>query len=1017
MTKRLICVALLFLWGFTASAQQKVTGTVTNVEDGKPVAFATVVAKGSTSAVATTDEKGFYSINVPNGITALVFTSFGMTDKEVAINGQTVVNVTMDPDAMMLDETIVVAYGTAKKGTYTGSASVLKADKLADIPVTSFQNALQGQVAGLQFNQTSGQAGSVSNIRIRGTGSMNATNEPLYVIDGVPVVSGDASQLSYISNNVMSTLNPADIESITVLKDAAASALYGSRAANGVIVITTKKGKQGKMKVDFKMNIGITPDFAYNNFETVAPDEMRALLYENRYNGYIDAGQTEATARTNAQARLDAALPIDPRGYYDWEDALFRTGVYQNYDISLSGANEMTSYYTSLSYTNDKGRNYNNDMQRLSARLNVTQKVGKFVELNSNINVAQVDKTGFNDTRNTGSNYFFALRNLLFQDWWPTKADGVTPVTDRYASYAYNYLYYDNLKDISSDMFKISLVESASVKILPELIFKSVFNYDLTRTDDHAYYAPQHYNASGTNGSVNEYSTKIAKLVSSSTLVFNKDFSEKHNVNILLGFEAEKNKTNYMRSTGTQLSNETVYGAGDKDASAYYWGNNMLSFFSRAEYNYDGKYYVSGSFRRDGSSRLGPDSRWGNFWSVAAAWRLKNEAFLKDVSWLSNLRIRTSYGVNGTLPSSNYGFLSLYSVGYAYSGKPGGIVTTTAFPGLSWESNYTYNIALESSFFNNRLNVNAEYYNRTSKDLLQNVQVSRITGFSSVLMNFGAMNNQGFEFEVNGDIIRSKDWTWNVGVNASTLKSKVTELYGGDDIIWSDPTGGDGNATFIYREGYSPKSFYGYEYAGVNPDNGKPMWYLNNSSTPDLTVNGRPVTYSKANADNVIIGCSDPDVYGGIYTNLRWKGISLAANFAYSLGGDSYNATAKDNQDDGYYSTRTMSKAALDRWQKPGDITSTPKRTYDQSSAQGVQSRWLDENNYLRLKNITISYNLPSELLQKFFIKNMRVYATATNILTFASVKEYDPEVNVYGTRAWEMPLSKTYSFGLEIGF
>lgn len=1017
--KQFYCLVLLaLLFGFSASAQVRVTGTVTGAEDGKPIAFASVTVKGATTA-ATTGDDGTYTITVPDGKATLVFNFFGMKSHEEVVGERNIINASLENEAFTLDETIVVAYGTAKKGTFTGSANVLKADKIKDAPVTSFQNALGGQVAGLQFSQTSGQAGSSSEIRIRGMGSMNASNEPLYVIDGVPVISGDASQLSYVSNNVMSSLNPADIESITVLKDAAASALYGSRAANGVIMITTKKGQKGSMKVSLNASLGFTPSFAYNNFETASPEQQHELMLENRYNGYLAAGNTPAVAMQKSQDLLDSYLPKDPRGYFDWENALFRTAVYQNYDVSVSGANDFTNYYSSIAYTKDEGRSYNNEMERINARLNVTQKIGKYVELGSKVNVSHIRKTGFNDTYNTGSNYFFAIRNLLFEDLWPTNIDG-TPVTDRFRSYAYNYLHYDNLKDLESKMVKLSATESVQVNILPDLTFRSVFSFDQARSDDRDYYSPTHYAYSGTGGRITEYTTNVEKLVSSSTISYDKSFAEKHSINLLAGWEAERNITSYKMARGTWLPSEsarTVETAGQRHSEGYNWGYNMLSFLSRVEYNYDNKYYASASYRRDGSSRFGPDTRWGNFWSVAGSWRIKNENFLKDVAWISNLRLRASYGVNGTMPKKNYEHMSLYKFGFNYNEKPGGIVDNVADRSLTWESNYTTNIALETSFFSNRLSLNVEYFNRDSKDLLQEIPIPYESGFTKMLTNFGEINNKGFEIEVSGDVVKTKDWTWNLGANISLVKSKVTKLYGGEDIIWYDPTGGDKNAQFIYREGKSPLSFWGWEWAGVDPDNGKGMWYLNNSKTPDKTVNGRPVTYTKDKADNVIMGCADPDFYGGINTTVAWRDISLSANFIYSVGGDAFNRAAWDNQDDGYYSSRLMSKAAMSRWQKPGDISSSPIRTYDAPSARGYQSRWLETNNYLRLKTITLSYRLPKSILSKTPINSVRVYASATNLFTVANIDEYDPEVNQYGVRGWEMPQGKTYTFGISVDF
>ncbi|HOO43320.1 MAG TPA: SusC/RagA family TonB-linked outer membrane protein, partial [Bacteroidales bacterium] len=690
-------------------------------------------------------------------------------------------------------------------------------------------------VAGMQITTNSGQAGAVSSIRVRGIGSMNASNEPLYVVDGVPVVSGNTGQMSgyiYATNNVMSTLNPQDIESITVLKDAAASALYGSRAANGVILITTKSGQLGKPVVNFKASVGVTPSFATTNFDIASPEQQVELYYENFWNAGKYGGKSDAASSASALAQLNKRF--NKHGYYftaddntvnslkilgmtdgienregkyfNWDDVLFRTAVYQTYDLSVSGASDRTSYYSSLSYTKEQGRSTFNDFSRIAGRVNVNQKVGKFVEFTTNVNIAKNVQHGFNDTRSTGSNYFMQSRNLLWPLYWPTNYKTGDPWTARFGSYAYNQVYYDNEWDNESNVLRLSANETLTVKFMPELVLKSVVSFDNTQTRDHLYWSANHFSASSVNGRVHEMSTNVQKIVSSTTLNYDKEFADKHTVNLLVGWEAEDNQVDYQRASGTNLPTSalhTVATAGVLDASAYYWGSTMLSLLSRAEYSFDGRYYLSGSFRRDGSSRLGSNTRWGNFWSVAGSWRISNEAFMKNIPQISDLRLRASYGVNGTLPSSNYGWRALTSYGNKYMEDPGGGVANIADANLSWETSYTYNLALEFGLFNNRLNGTVEYFNRDSKDLLQSVPISTVTGFYSTLKNIGEINNHGVEIELSGDIIRNNDFRWSAGITGSWIRSTVTKLYDGQDIVWYDPTGGDARAKFIYREGES----------------------------------------------------------------------------------------------------------------------------------------------------------------------------------------------------------------------
>jgi TonB-linked SusC/RagA family outer membrane protein len=1044
--KKTILMIMALICINAAMAQVKVTGKVTSSEDGSPVPYATILIKGVKGAGATTNLDGVYSIDKLSRDAVLVISYIGYITQEIPVNGRSVVNISLAPDTRALDEVMVVAYGTATKGTFTGAASVVKNDAIKDVPSLSFESALTGKIAGVQITTLSGQAGSTSSIRVRGIGSMNASNEPLYVVDGVPVVSGNSSQLSdyiYTTSNVMSTINPSDIESITVLKDAAASSLYGSRAANGVIMITTKKGRLGKPVVSFKASVGITPSWATDNYEPATTEQQVEMYYENFWNaGIYYEGKTELAASTAALAQLNKrfnkhgytftapdntvnSLTIggDRAGsYYDWEDALFRTAVYQTYDLSVSGANEATNYYTSLSYTKEQGRIKVNDYDRVTGRINLTQKVGRFVEFSSNVNIAKSGKSGYNDTRALGNNYFLQTRNLLWGMYWPTDYLTGDPWTSRYGSYAYNPLFYDKEWENSSKTLRLSANEAMTIKFLPELTFKTILSFDNSQTLDHIYYSPVHFSGSSAKGRVIEMSTNDSKLVSSTTLNYNKTFFGKHNVGLLVGWEAEKNKTDFQRAEGSDLPTQalhTVATAGVLTANAYYWGNTMLSLLSRAEYNYDNKYYFSGSFRRDGSSKLGPAKRWGNFWSLAGSWRIDREEFMKSVDVISSLRLRASYGVNGTLPSANYGWRSLATYGSKYMAQSGGGVSTIADANLSWETSYTYNFALEFGLLDQRITGAVEYFNRDSKDLLQDVPISLVTGFSTTLKNIGEINNRGFEIELNGDIIKNKDLTWSAGVTASHVKSTVTKLYEGESFPWYEPTGGDNRVRLYYKEGESTLSIYGLEWAGVERETGKSLWYLNNDKTPDLTVNGRPATYSYSKASEVILGDVHPKLFGGFNTSLNWKGLDVVVNFAYKIGGYTYDAAGKDVADDGYYWERIMSKDQYEnRWTPENKDSKYPQRVaIDMEDVNQKSSRHMHKADYLRLKSLNIGYNLPKDIVSKIKISNARIYFNGLNLWTLAAYDVYDPEVNEYGSRGWETPIGKTYTFGIELSF
>jgi len=1055
MKQRLLLFAISFFFYLHVFAQSQVAGTVT-AANGDPI-VASVQVKVTTQGLSTDVDGRFVLTDVASDA-VLVITSVGYHSQEINVNGRNSINIVLEVSDQALEDVIVVAYGTSTRGTFTGSASTVNQEDIKDAPYTSFESALIGKVPGMQITNSSGQAGSVSSIRVRGIGSMNASNEPLYVIDGVPVVSGSSGQLGdyiYTSNNIMNSINPSDIESITVLKDAAASSLYGSRAANGVILINTKKGKLGKPMINFKSSVGFTPSWATDNHEAAGVQEQVDMLYMVFHDYNTAGGKSDDVANSDALRRLNDKF--NQHGYYfetngtglydhvnilgmtdgienrqgryfDWDDALFRTGMYQTNDLSVSGGTGNTKYYSSLSYSKDESRIKVNAFDRITGRVNLSQKIGDFVDFTSNINIAKTDQEGFNDTRNTSSNYFMQTRNLLWPLYWPTDYLTGDPWMARYGSYAQNNIFYDKEWENTSQTFRVSAIETLNIQLLPELNFKTVFSYDESEIKDHIYYSSLHYSGSNTNGSVAEMSTNMKKIVSSNTLTYDKQFGL-HGLNLLAGFEAEKNQTDYQRASGTDLPSSalhTVATAGETTASAYYWGSNMMSVLSRAEYNYDQKYLASASFRRDGSSRLGPDTRWGNFWSVAGSWRLSREAFLQDVDYISDLRLRASYGVNGTLPSSNYGWRSMTAYTSKYMEQAGGGISTIADANLTWETNYTFNLGLEFGLLDQRIYGTVEYFNRDSRDLLQNVPISRVTGFGSTLKNVGEMNNRGIELELGGDIIRNEDFRWSASINGSFIKSKVTKLYraegeGPQDIVWYDPTGGDGRAQYIYREGEPVLAFYGYEWAGVDPENGKNVWYVNDPENPngDFMFNGRGASYDFGQANDVILGSALPKVYGGLNTDLAYKNFSLAVNFNYKIGGYIYDGANRDVADDGYYWERIRSQDYYDNmWTASNPNGSLPKIDgNDLTDAIQYSSRQMFDASYLRLKNLTLAYNLSSHLINQIGVSNVRLYANGTNLLTFSKYKLGDPEVNQYGTRGWETPFGRTYTFGIEFSF
>lgn len=1048
--KMMVLLCLSFICMLTATAQtEKASGTVVS-ESGEPIVGAAVMIEGTQIGTITDVDGHFSFTEIPVKASKIKVSYLGMQSKTVPLSRK--MTITLTEDNKTLDDVLVVAYGMAKKSSYAGSASMVTSKQLTDLPSSSFENALTGKVAGLQITNASGQVGSVPTIQIRGIGSMNAGSTPLYVVDGVPMNAGNVGQMSgetYSTNNIVSTLNPEDIESVSVLKDAAAASLYGSRAANGVILITTKQGKKGKAHVEFKSSIGFTPAWATKNYEPASTQHQVDMLYTVFHDYQTSNGADDATANAYALKQLNRKFnrhgysfstsgtgayedviisDYDNSGragsYYNWDDAYFRTAVYQSNDIAVSGGGDNTSYYSSLSYTKDDGRLRKNSFKRYSGRVNLTQKVGKFLDFNTNVSLARITKTGYNDTRTTGSNYFMQTRNLLWGLYWPTNYATGEDWTTRYGSYAYNGLYYDNEWENKSTDTRVSAVETVTLHLLDGLDLRTIFSYDNTNVRDHLYYSANHFLGSSDEGSIDEMRTNYEKWVSSTTASYNKMFGD-HTIGLLFGFEAEKNTTDYTRASGTHLPNSTLHTvstAGTLSSAGYQWGNTLASIISKVDYNYADRYFLSASYRRDGSSKLAPEERWGNFWSVSGAWRIKQEAFMAPVKWLSDLKLRASYGVNGTLPSSNYAYMNLMSYSSKYMGNPAGIISQMSNVNLSWETNYTFNVGLDFGFFNQRLRGTVEYFTRNSKNLLQDVPISGTTGFSSVLQNIGKINNHGVELTLEGDILRKKDFVWTAVVNATFLSSKVKKLYNGADIIWYDPTGDDNRAQFIYREGESTLAFYGYEWAGVDPTNGKSVYYVNDpddGQKGDFTFNGRGATYDYNKANYTIIGNGIPDVTGGINTTATWKGIELGLNFTYKLGGSLYDGAYKDVADDGYYWERIRAESYYENMWTPTHTDGTEPALSGNDLTDAIQysSRHISSATYLRLKTLTLAYTLPRQLVNKVWMSNVRVYFNAENLLTFSKYKEADPEVNSYSTRGWETPIGKSFIFGINITF
>ena len=922
--------------------------------------------------------------------------------------------IVLHSDAEELDEVMVVAYGTAKKSSFTGAASTISGKRaLKDIPVSSFEEVLQGSAPGVTVNTNSGQPGSALSIRLRGTGSMNAGNEPLYVIDGIPVVSGDIAESGVRNDtksyNVMSSLNPSDIENITVLKDAAAASMYGSRAANGVVLITTKRGQEGKTNISFKANWGFS-DWAVKNRETVNGDQQRELTREAFYNeGILYKGMSEAEANAYADANVDVWAPKLDK-YSDWEDALFKDhGSMENYEFAAQGGNSKTNFYASLAYKNEKGMTETSWMKGVFGRANINHQSndGK-MKMGANVSFAK-QKSSQNAEGGSYSNPYFVTH------WY---AIPNVPIYNEDGSYYEGFPIGDlglanPVKDIGldknlTDIFRSTNSLWASYELYKGLTIKQTISYDFISNEATTHWPKASNNGNLYNGLMIKIPTQRHNIYSSTILSYANTFAKKHNVDALVGWDVDDKKSTYVQAVGsgyfTDKLPELENSSTPETAASGYTRDRLLSVLSRVNYDYDHKYYLTATFRRDGSSRLGTNARWGNFWSASAAWRISKENFMQDLTWINDLKVRASYGINGTLPNDLYGHLNLMGTGYDYQDKPGIAPSTIPNPDLAWEKNKNLNIGFDARLFD-RFSIAFDYYNRKTTDLLQEVPTSMLVGFSKALKNVGSMINRGVEIDLSYDVFKNDNLHWNTGLSLSHNTNKVDELYGGKDII---------DGTSILREGESYYSWWAREWAGVDPQTGEEQWVLN-TENEDGSIN-RELTKDPNKAQRVIVGKPDPKLTGGWRNNLSWKGLEFNALFTFSLGGKLMDeACLLYTDSDGETPYHVIGVQQLDRWQKPGDKTNVPRRINGYQYARYGSDRHVHTNNYLRLKSVSLSYSLPKQWVQKASLNNVRFFVSGSNLLTFQSYDNVDPEQPIDGGVLFSFPAMKSVSFGLEL--
>ena len=994
----LAAIAVLFS-GISALAQNITVKGVVSDANGDPVPGVTVIVDGTMKGT-TTGGNGAYSIQVPsNG--SLRFSSIGFKEHVEPVNGKAVINVTLFEDATKLEDVIVVAYGTIRREAATGSVSSLKSEALAEVPVTSVDKMLAGKLAGVQLSSYSGQPGSTTTIRVRGTSSINAGNEPLWVVDGIPIIADDNRAFSNYgvgggSNTAF--LNPNDIESITVLKDAAAASVYGSRAANGVILVTTKSGKAGQAKFTARAKLGAQQLANDNNYRPMTGEEL--VTYWRAAAVNAGANPDDPTSAYYVPYSLLAD------GSHNWYQDLTRIGSLREYEINASGGNDRATYYSSLSYHKNTGVFNGVDYSRFSARLNADYKLTDKLKSGARVNVA------YNDSNSgvMGSSYYINPAYAMFRllPWTPVKdADGnYTQPSENAGLNPLANAEYDEYNDkeyrFNGNMYvewkptkKITLKSTNGAE--SSFIFSRAYSNPLADPDGES--------------SLDTYSIKELRYTTSNTATFADKFGN-NSFRFLLGQEALLDTYEYVGVSSPNVDPAIPYpttSPAAKDSGAYNFSEyTLLSFFGVADYNFDNKYFLSGSVRSDGSSLFGADNKWGVFWSVSGSWNLDREAFFKSIAGpVSQLKVRASYGVNGNNNIAAYRAYGVYA-STEYNGATGMVPSRPDNPQLSWEKNKTWNVGVDFGIYDDRLTGSVDAYNRVTEDMLLSKSVPYTTGFGSNFMNTGSLLNKGVEVSLEATPVRSSNLVWTVGANVAFNRTKVLDLAGSEFLEVTDSRRGQDTPVRIV-EGMSLYNFYIREYAGVNPSNGEGLFVTEDGS----------LTSDRTQGHYIYAGSPEPKATGGFNSTLSWKNFSLSAFFEFVYGNKVMTGNWYITDGEDVFAQNSQS-SALNYWKKPGDTGVTPKPIAGGSNVwyAGYSTRFLEDGSYLRIKDVTFAYNLPEKYTKPYKLGAVKFYVSALNPYTFHNVNTFDPELGPIGyAYGGNHSMVKSLIGGVEITF
>ncbi|GAA3650461.1 TonB-dependent receptor [Flavivirga jejuensis] len=1004
------------------SDQQRFISGVVQDSNGVPL-IGVNISESITNKGAITDFNGGFSLEISEN-SILTFSSVGYKTMTVPFSGQETIIVTMTETVTELDNVVITAYGTSTKESFTGSAKKIKKEHLTKGGTASFESALKGRVSGLN-SFTSGQPGGRSNIQIRGIGSINGNKEPLYVIDGI-VINTDATlragdyEQGAIAYNPLSTINSNDIENVTVLKDAAAASLYGSRAANGVVLITTKKGRSDKTEIILDIQTGVSKNLTKERL--INNQEFKSLWLEGQLHQYIQNNENSEFTRVYNDAALLGNYQDSARQDYesiygttdansDWVDAIYRSGSTDNYNLSASGKEGKTTFYISGNYFNQEGTVIESDFKKYSGRINLENQSRDWLVLGTNLSISR-------SIRNSGlydGDYAGGLNPVYLARVLPPAAK----IYDEngYGGYAdlpnlieknANPLGVIDVGVYENTEFRVRGHFFAKIDLSKNLEFSTTYGID-HQTVDETLYDNKEFGAGGGiwNGVLNRVKSEISQYTTSNILNY-KTLIEKHKIELLAGGELQQSKMTSINNYGYDVLDSDLLSS-SSIGTLWSWSGQaenyaLLSYFSRAHYGFDSKYLVSASFRRDGSSRFGEASKWGNFWSVSGGWVLSKESFINS-EFINYLKLRSSYGTNGNLPSQNYAALAFFdSDGKGYGGSSGLSYGQLQNTDLSWEFSKSFNVGLDATLFSN-IDITVEYFSKHTEDLLMNVPVSGTAGFTEQLQNFGAMKNEGWELELAATPIIFQNFLWNTSLNLTFLENKITKLK--SDII-SSYSSGNGQNPIIIKEGESLNSFYLRDYAGVDKTNGMAQYYVLENG-----VRTGVITTDATQAGFGVFGNAIPDVQGGFHNQLTYKSFDLSFLFTFGLGANAYDYTAFKRDDDGFSPQFTNTTAQLSPWNPNNVNSNVPIRINGNNSfSNDVSTRHLYSADYLKLKNVRLNYKLP---VSAKFIEDTTIYLQGENLFLLTELDGFDPEAVSNGVNFFQVPTATSVTLGVQV--